>query len=92
MLESGVCAAEIVDLWPATGKIDHPFDAMHKFLTNLRFCVSALEFTFDLLHRAVQLSIFGAGRKLVTYATVFCENFVVNNFRLVQNNENFYFF
>ena len=91
MLEGGVFAAEIVDLWPATGKIGHPFDAVHKFLVNLWFCVGALKFTFDLFHRAVQLSIFGAGRKSVTYATVFCENFVINNFCLVQNNKKNYF-
>ena len=69
MLEDDVCAAKIIDLRPATGKIGHPFDDVHKFSDNLRFCVVTLEFTFDLLHRAVQWSIFGAGQKSVTYAT-----------------------
>ena len=68
MLEDDVIAAKIINLWPATGIIDRPFDAVYQFLANLRFCVGALEFTFDLPHRAVQRSIFGAGRKLVTYA------------------------
>ena len=48
----GVCVAEICNLRPATGKIGRPFDAVHKFLANLQFYVGALEFTFDLLHRA----------------------------------------
>ena len=30
--------------------------------------MGALEFTFDLLHRAVEWLILGAGRKSVTYA------------------------
>ena len=68
MLEGHVYAAEIIDLRPATGIISHSFDAVQRFSANLRFCVGALEFTFDLLHRAVQWSIFGAGRKSVTYA------------------------
>ena len=54
MLEGGVCAAEIIDLRSATGKPGRPFDAVHKFSSNLQFCVGALEFTFDLPHRAVQ--------------------------------------
>ena len=71
MLEGDVCAAEIIDLQPATEIIGYPFDAVHRFLANLLFCMGALEFTFDLLHRAVQWWILGAGRKLVTYATPF---------------------
>ena len=69
MLEGDVYAAEIIDLRPATGIIGRSFDAVQRFSANLLFCVGALEFTFDLLHRAVQWSIFGAGRKSVTYAT-----------------------
>ena len=68
MLEGDVYAAEIIDLRPATGIIGRSFDAVQRFSANLRFCVGTLEFTFDLLHRAVQWSIFGAGRKSVTYA------------------------
>ena len=68
MLEGDVYAAEIIDLRPATGIIGRSFDAVQRFSANLRFCVGALEFTFDLLHRAVQWSIFGAGRKSITYA------------------------
>ena len=68
MLEGDVYAAEIIDLRPATGIIGRSFDAVQRFSADLRFCVGALEFTFDLLHRAVQRSIFGAGRKSVTYA------------------------
>ena len=61
MLEGDVCAAEIIDLLPATGIISHPFNGVHRFSANSQFCVGALEFTFYLLHRAVQWSIFGAG-------------------------------
>ena len=69
MLEGDVYVAEIIDLRPAAGIIGRLFDAVQRFSANSRFCVGALEFTFDLLHRAVQWSIFGAGRNLVTYAT-----------------------
>ena len=62
MLEGGVCVAEIIDLQPATGIISCSLDAVHKLSANSRFCVGTLEFTFDLLHRAVQWSIFGAGQ------------------------------
>ena len=64
ILEGNVCVAEIIDLRPATGKIGHPFNAVHKFSANLCFFVDALEFTFDLLHRAVQWSRYGAGQKI----------------------------
>ena len=72
MLEGDVYTAEIIDLRPATGIIDRLFDAVQRFSANSRFCVGALEFTFDLLHRAVQWSIFGAGRNSITYATRAC--------------------
>ena len=54
MLESDVCASKSIDLLPATGIIGCPFDAMHQFLDNSRFCMGTLELTFDLLHRTVQ--------------------------------------
>ena len=55
-----------IDLWPAIGIISCSFNAVHRFQPIRGF---ALEFTFDLLHRAVQWSIFGAGRKSVTYGS-----------------------
>ena len=69
MLEGDVCAAEIINLQPATGIIGRSFDDVYRFSANLH-CMGTLECTFDLLHRAVQCSIFGAGQKLVTYATI----------------------
>ena len=54
--------------YAATGIIICPFNAMHQFSAYSQSCVGALEFTFDLFHRAVQWSIFGAEQKLVTYA------------------------
>ena len=68
MLEGNVCVAEIIDLWPATGIISYPYDAVQRIWTNSRLCVGALEFTSDLLYRTVQWSIFGTGQKLVPYA------------------------
>ena len=53
MLEGNVRVAEIINLQPATGIIGCSFDAMFQFSANSRLCVGALEFTFDLLHRAV---------------------------------------
>ena len=81
MLEGDVYAAEIIDIRPAAGIIGRSFDAVQRFSANLLFCVGALEFTFDLLHRAVQWSIFGAGRKSVTYAIwCTCEILLHKNF------------
>ena len=73
MLDGNVCASKSIDLGElATGIIGRSFDAVHQFSANLQFGMGALEFTFDLLHRAIQWLNFGAGQKLVTYTIILC--------------------
>ena len=84
MLEDDVCAAEIINLRPATGKIGHPFGDVHKFSANLRFYVGTLEFTFDLLHRAVQWSIFFFFFFSVTYVQYFCNDDIMHGWNLLD--------
>ena len=60
MLEGDVRASKGINLQPAAGLFSQSFNAVHQFMANSRFCLGALEFTFDLLHRVIQWSIFGA--------------------------------
>ena len=50
----GLCMCIQKYLWPAAGIIGCPFDVVHQFSANSRFCVGTSEFTFDLLQWIIE--------------------------------------